>query len=160
MTLLREAAIVNETILILQDDCDFLIPQVLEYRLPAKWDIFYGGYEASTPSNLHDSNIVGAHFMGFSTKAVATAVEYFANYLESDFQPDPRAAAESTFDPHVRPPIDGALVWMRRAHPELETVFAMLGEQRSSRTDIGDQKWFDRIPFLRQSAEVARRLLR
>jgi hypothetical protein len=47
---------------------------------------------------------------------------------------------------------------MRRAHPELVTTFAMLGVQRASRTDIGDTRWFDRVPGLRGLAGLARRL--
>jgi glycosyl transferase, family 25 len=155
LALLSEAAAADHSILILQDDCDFLLPQVLDYVLP-ECDIFYGGYSASDPQNLAESDIIGAHFMGFSSRAAKAAVEYLTSYLLPDFSPDPRAAAEPDFDPNVRPPIDGGLVWFRRAHPELETVFAMLGVQRSSRTDIGDQNWFDRIPVVRELAGFAR----
>ena len=156
LTLLREAAEAGESILILQDDCDFLAPQIFDYRLPGQWDIFYGGYKASDPANLPESDIIGAHFMGFSPKAARTAADYLARYLEPGFPLDARAAAQPGFDPAIRPPIDGAFVWMRRAHPELTTVFAMLGVQRASRTDIGEQRVFDRIPGLRALAEAAR----
>jgi hypothetical protein len=60
----------------------------------------------------------------------------------------------------VRPPIDGAFVWFRSAHPDLATVFARLGVQRSSRTDVGDQKWFDRVPVLRDGATMLRKVRR
>jgi glycosyl transferase family 25 len=160
LALLTEAAEANETILILQDDCGFLLPAITAYRLPDRWDVFYGGYVASDPDNLAESNIIGAHFMGFSVQAARTASDYLKRYLAPDFPPDAQAARQSDFDPAIRPPIDGAFVWMRRAHPELLTAFAMLGVQRSSRTDIGDTRWFDRVPGLRNLAGLARRLRR
>ena len=160
LTLLNEAASANQSILILQDDCDFLLPDALVYRLPEEWDVFYGGYAASDPSNPRDSDIIGAHFMGFSARAAKAAATYLTAYLESDFPPDPRAAAESGFAPAIIPPIDGALVWFRRAHPEIRTAFAMLSVQRSSRSDIAEQSWFDRTPGIRELAGMARKIVR
>lgn len=158
LALLKEAAVANESILILEDDCDFLVPQVLEFEMPERWDIFYGGYlDARDPDNLDGSDIVGSHFMGFSPRAAQAAARYLTDYLEPDFAPDPRAAAEPGYDPAIRPPIDGAYVWFRRAHPELRTVFSQLGVQRSSRTDVGDQRWFDRTPGVRELAGLARK---
>lgn len=158
LALLRDAAAAGESILILQDDCDFLRPALDQYRLPPEWDVFYGGYVASDPQNLPESDIIGAHFMGFSSRAASVAANYLTRYLAPDFPADPKAAAQPGFDPAIRPPIDGAFVWMRRAHPELVTVFAMLGTQRRSRTDIGHQRLFDRIPIVRDLAGWARRL--
>ena len=158
LTLLSEAAAAKQSILILQDDCDLLLPGMLKYEVPDRWDIFYGGYVASDPGNLPESNIIGAHFMGFSQRAAAIAADYLTRYLQADFPLDARAAAQPGFDPALRPPIDGAFVWLRRAHPELVTVFAMLGVQRASRTDIGDRPFFDRLPGLRSLAGSARRL--
>lgn len=156
LALLREAAEAGQPILILQDDCQFLRPQIDTYVLPDQWDILYGGYVASDPDDLHASDIIGAHFMGFSPRAAQVALDYLTRYLEPGFPPDAKAAAQPGFDPAIRPPIDGAFVWMRRAHPELVTQFAMLGVQRASRTDIGDQRWFDRVPGVRSLVEVLR----
>ncbi len=160
VVLLQEAAAAGQSILILQDDCDFILPDIQDYALPDAWDIFYGGYVASDPDDLHNSEIIGAHFMGFSPRAAKAAVDYLTRFLQPDFPPDSLAATQTGFDPAIRPPIDGALVWFRRAHPELRTVFAMLGVQRSSRTDIGDQRWFDKVPALRHLAETARKFRR
>ena len=160
LALLTQAAAADQPMLILQDDCDFLVPEIDNFRLPAEWDILYGGYTASDPQNPAESDIIGAHFMGFSPRAAEAAKRYLTDYLRPDFSPDGRAAAEPGFDPDIRPPIDGAFVWFRRAHPELRTVFAMLGIQRSSRTDIGDQRWFDKVAGLRDVAAFARRFLR
>ena len=160
-SILKEAAEAGDSVLILEDDCDFLVPQVLEFEMPDSWDVFYGGdLAASNPDNLDDSEIIGSHFMGFSSRAAKAAAKYLTDYLEPDFPPDPRAAAEPGFNPAIRPSIDGAYVWFRRAHPELVTVFSMVGIQRPSRTDIGQLKWFDRTPGVRELAELARKTAR
>jgi len=65
--------------------------------------------------------------------------------------PVPRAA---------RPPIDGLYVWLRRAHPELVTAFAILGVQPLSRTDTSVTRWFDRLPVIRDIAGSLRRVRR
>ena len=157
LELLKKAAASGKSILILEDDCDFIVPDALEYRMPEGVDVFYGGYLiASNPDDPADSDIIGAHFMGFSARAAKAAAEYLTAFLEPDFPPDPRAAAMPDYNHAIRPPIDGAYVWFRRAHPELITVFAMLSDQRASRTDIGDQRWFDMVPGLRGLAGVAR----
>ena len=158
--LLKESGDAGHSILILEDDCDFLYPQVMHFVMPDDWDIFYGGYVASDPQDLHNSDIIGSHFMGFSPRAAQAAAEYLTEYLKPDFPPDPRAALEPGFDPTIKPSIDGALVWFRRSHPQLITVFADLGYQRSSRTDVGEQTWFDRIPALRELGGMARKLIR
>jgi glycosyl transferase family 25 len=158
--LLSEAGEAGESILIFEDDCDFRVPQILEYELPAEWDIFYGGFSASQPEDPANSQIIGSHFMGFSPRAAKAAAEYLTQYLEPDFPPDPRAASEPGFDPAIKPPIDGAFVWLRRSRPDLVTVFADLGYQRSSRTDVGAKKWFDRVIGVRNLAGLARRIAR
>jgi glycosyl transferase, family 25 len=160
MTLLQQAAAADQSILIFEDDCDFLLPAIYDYRPPADMDVFYGGYVASNPDDLYDSDIIGAHFMGFSARAAKAAAAYFEHLLTPDFVGDARAMAQPDYDPAIRPLTDGALVWMRRAHPELKTEFAMLGIQRASRTDIGHQRFFDRIPVLRDVVELARRVRR
>lgn len=160
LALLREAATAGQSLLILEDDCDFVLPAIADYRPPAEWDIFYGGYVASDPDDVEGSDIIGAHCMGFSKRGAAVAAEYFARHLGPDFVVDPRAAADPGYDPAIRPPTDGAFVWMRRAHPELKTAFAQVAIQRASRTDIGPQRFFDRVPILRDMVETVRRLRR
>jgi glycosyl transferase family 25 len=133
----------GRSVLVLEDDCDFRAG-ASEYALPTEWDIFYGGFTAADPSDLQNSNIIGSHCMGYSPRAVELAAVYLRSLLDPQFPPDARAAAEPTFDPQIRPPLDGALVWFRRAHPELRTVFADISRQRPSRSDIGPQGWLDR----------------
>lgn len=150
-------------ILILEDDCDFA-DDAATYRLPADFDIFYGGYLwASEPDQIATSRVViGSHCMGFSAKASALAADYLAGLLDGSVPPDPVAAADPGFTPGQLAPIDGSYVWFRRAYPQLKTVFAdpQIAFQRPSRTDIGEQRFFDRVPGLRIAAEFARKLKR
>lgn len=161
LEILKAAATADASVLILEDDCDFILPGVLEYRMPEDIDIFYGGYlTASNPEDPANGDIIGSHFMGFSARAARMAAGYLAGLLAPEITPDPRAAMEPGYDPAIRPPVDGAYVWFRRAHPELVTELAMLSGQRSSRTDIGTQRWFDTLPVFRTLAGAARRAKR
>ncbi|MEP3224691.1 MAG: hypothetical protein ABJO01_01860 [Parasphingorhabdus sp.] len=145
LAILDEAAANNYRVLILEDDCDFTA-DAKSYAPPQEWEIFYGGYEASDPNNLLSSDIIGAHMMGFSAK---TAV-HLADYLH-DLEYE-----------GIHPPIDGAYIWYRRAHPDIVTLFAQpaLGNQRPSRTDIAELRFFDKIPIVRGFVALARKLKR
>ena len=148
LQILSDAARSNESVLILQDDCAFL-PEIRAYAMP-ECDVFYG-------SHAEDADeIIGAHFMGFSAPAAAKASHYLENLLDTSFPPDPKAATEPTFKPGMRPPIDGSLVWFRRAHPELKSAFALLSYQRSSRSDI-TPRLLDRIPLVRGVLQILRK---
>ena len=139
--ILREAAEANQSVLILEDDCEF-IPGAQDYDLSAGWDIFYGGHFAANPDDLQNSDIIGTHMMGFSSTG-AKAVSAYLEQLEFD---------------GIHPPIDAAYVWFRRAYPKTITQFAepALAGQRSSRSDIADLKWYDRVPIVRTAASVLR----
>ncbi len=145
LAILEKAAADGHSVLILEDDIDF-VEGAENYKLPDEWSIFYGGYSAVDPGDLLASDIVGAHMMGFS----AAIVSELAAFLSA-----------ISFEDH-HPPIDGAYVWFRRANPQVKTVFAEppLGYQRSSRSDVADLRFFDRLPGFRQSASVARKLKR
>lgn len=145
LAVLREAAEQNASVLILEDDADFT--SALKPGEPAVCDgIYYGGHEAATPDQLHSSDIIGAHCMGFSASVVRVLAPYLTELLE---HPSP-------------PPIDGAYVWYRRAHPEVRTTFAVpaIAVQRPSRSDIARLRFFDRVPLLRDAANRARLLKR
>ncbi len=144
LAILEEAAAAGRSVLILEDDCDFA-PAIAGYEPPPSWSIFYGGYEAQS-DDLETSDIVGAHFMGFSKDITPALSFYLREILASGHHP----------------PIDGAYIWFRRAHPQVRTVFAVppLGHQRPSRTDIAALRWFDRVPGVRDALGVARKLKR
>jgi len=151
LQILRQAAAENESVLILQDDCNFLPHARHHFVLPC--DVFYGSHSSDADT------IIGAHCMGFSAKAAQKAATYLAAfYCSPAFKPDSYAASEPGFDPLIRPPIDGAIVWFRRAHPELTTRFAMLAYQRSSRSDV-TPGLLDRLPLVREAAGFARAAL-
>ena len=147
--ILSEAARASESVLILEDDCQ-LLPGAEQYEIP-DCDIFYG-------SHAEDSDVmIGAHCMGFSARAVKLVDAYLTRLTKPDFEVDAKAASEPTYDPNLRPPIDGAYVWFRRAHPELTTHFALLAQQRSSRSDVTPGK-FDKYPVVSAAIEPLRRI--
>ncbi|MEP2102424.1 MAG: hypothetical protein ABJP02_13050 [Parasphingorhabdus sp.] len=145
LAILEEAANNGHRVLILEDDCDF-IPEASSYAPQQPWSIFYGGYEASDPSNLMASDIIGAHMMGFSPETATHLVDYLKNLKYEG----------------MHPPIDGAYIWYRRSFPEVDTLFAepALGNQRPSRTDIAELRFFDKIPIVRDFVRVARKIKR
>jgi glycosyl transferase family 25 len=145
LAILREAAGRGCSVLILEDDCAFS-PAVRDFDFGEGWDIFYGGYDAADPENLAGSDIIGAHMMGFSAKGAQAVCAYLDRLTLTE----------------GHPPIDGAYVWFRRAHPEVPTRFAVppLAHQRSSRSDIADLRFYDRLPLLRTMAGWARGVMR
>jgi glycosyl transferase family 25 len=160
LALLKAAAAEGKTVLVLEDDCDFL-PEATAYVLPAEWDIFYGGYTADDPENLETSNMIGAHCMGYSPRASRALAAYLEGLLEPDFEPDALAVELGHYTPGVNPPFDGAIVWFRRAHPEMKTVFAQIAVQRSSRSDIAAGTLLDRtMPAAVAAARKAKNWLR
>jgi glycosyl transferase family 25 len=160
LALLKDAAAAGKRVLVLEDDCDFTV-EARAYELPQDWDIFYGGYDADDPDDLLNSNVIGAHCMGYSPRAVKMLADYLEALLDPDFPPDPVALARGHYSPGVKPPFDGAIVWFRRAHPELKTVFAQIAIQRSSRSDIAGGNFLDRnIPFAAVAARKAKNWVR
>lgn len=143
--ILKEAAEANESVLILEDDCDFVAGAEL-YEFPGDWDIFYGGHNAAQPDDLLNSDIMGAHMMGFSPNGAKAVSAYLEQLLYDG----------------VHPPIDAAYVWFRRANPDIRTIFAVppLAGQRASRSDIASLKWYDRLPVLKGLANSIRSLRR
>jgi hypothetical protein len=55
--------------------------------------------------------------------------------------------------------VDGAYSMFRMRYPDRVTLMATpsLGSQRSSRSDIATNKWYDRTPVIREIASIARR---
>jgi glycosyl transferase, family 25 len=154
LAILRSQIGRQETVLILQDDCNFL-PGAENTVIDKEWDLFYGGYHQLDLGDLHASGIQGAHCMAFRPHIIPPLVEFLeAVYDGSHDQLKEQANKGSVA---IAPPIDGAIVWFRRAHPEIRTVFQKISYQRSSRTDIGDISLIDRVPFL---ARILRSLIR
>lgn len=140
-TILKEAALAGESVLILEDDCVF-VEGARDQQITEDWEIFYGGYAAHGPGCLHSSDIEGAHMMGFSAHGAQLVTEYLDKLRVEG----------------IHPPIDAAYVWFRRQYPEVATYFASppLAGQRSSRSDIAPLRWFDRTPGTREIANLLR----
>ena len=149
LSILEEASANNASVLILEDDADFVIDG-RPASLPSDWCIFYGGYRARDPDDLVNSDIIGTHCMGFDADAARKLVPFLRETMAGQDQP----------------PIDGAYIWFRRRYPAIRTVFAdpPIAEQRPSRTDIAALRWFDRTPVVRgligKLRQVKRRLNR
>jgi glycosyl transferase family 25 len=158
LAILRKHLTSGETILILQDDCDF-IRGAQTVELGSAWDIFYGGYHQLDPGDLDKSNIQGAHCMGFASRVIPPLAQFLSSVYSGSYRPADEAQAGQGSD-FVAPPIDGAIVWFRRAHPEVRTLFEQVSYQRSSRTDIGDLSWVDKLPAVAAASRLLLRIVR
>jgi glycosyl transferase family 25 len=154
-------------VLVLEDDMAFsqdfaerlpLIAQSLQER---DWAMFYGHPGDLAPeAKVPDANglitfppeegIIRLHFFGFTTDFARTAIPMLEAMLTR-----PEGSPEGG-PMHV----DGAINWVRVAHPELTAlgVTPQIARQRPSRSDIAETPWFDRVPVLRELAAFARRL--
>lgn len=143
--IIAEAAKAGESVLILEDDVDFT-SSAQSWQRSADCDIAYGGYFASDTNDLHSSDIIGAHCIGFSARAAKALAPFLEQLLEHESPP----------------PIDGAYVWFRRQNDGFITEFAqpVVAVQRPSRSDITPAHRFDGVPFLRGPLAVARKLKR
>ncbi|HJW27409.1 MAG TPA: glycosyltransferase family 25 protein [Rhodocyclaceae bacterium] len=162
LEVLRSAQARNlKRLLIVEDDLNFAadfnlrIIDLAERLAESDWGFFYGGYVVDAdlePPDRHglvavppEVPVQTTHFLAVNGPEVIAAC---ADYLEA-------MLARPPGDPEGGPMhVDGAYSWFRRAHPELPTLLAVpeLGYQRSSRTDVHDLRWFDRMPLAREAA--------
>ncbi|MDP5307343.1 glycosyltransferase family 25 protein [Paracoccus spongiarum] len=152
--------------LMLEDDADFApdFTPLLAAMLPAlretRWDMLYSvspleARPGDQPVGAHllrlsaDHTFPLAHFVGFSRRFSERAVPY----LEA-------MQARAIGDPAGGPMhVDGAYCWLRADQPDLVVLGSRqpLAVQRSSRSDIADLRFWDRLPVLRQITAAARR---
>jgi glycosyl transferase family 25 len=139
-------------LIILEDDLNFVADfkirwDDLQPKLDSiEWSMTYAGHMlAAAPTGLHllppTSGVQCAHFVVIHRHAIAT----FIDNLEM-------IATRPSGDPLGGPMhVDGAYSTIRAQHANLNTFYVspVLGYQRSSRTDIGDLRWFDRVRLLR-----------
>jgi hypothetical protein len=118
------------------------------------WGLVYfghvGGDIPATGEALvrSDERTLGAHFYGVSGAVLPGLVGHLEAILSRPAgHPDGGAMH-----------FDGALATFRARNPG-QTLFASptLGWQRSSRSDIAAERWFDRLPFARVAVDGARR---
>jgi glycosyl transferase family 25 len=142
--IISDAAAAGESVLILEDDVDFT-SAAENWKPSPECDIAYGGYEAADPANLHSSDIIGAHCIGFSARAAQALAPFLNELLEHE----------------APPPIDGAYVWFRRQREGFRTEFAepVVAVQRPSRSDI-TSGGLDGVALLRPALRITRKIKR
>lgn len=143
--IIKDAAAAGESVLILEDDVDFT-SAAAGWRRPEDCDILYGGYLPADANDLHSTDIMGAHCIGFSARAVQELAPFLTDLLNHESPP----------------PIDGAYVWFRRQRDGFRTEFAepVVAIQRPSRSDITPAHRLDKIPLLMGPMNALRRLKR
>lgn len=145
------------SVLILEDDCNFtadcehVLSEFSHSSFLESWDLFYGGTLTDdlildgaerfklVPPNQH---LMGAHFLAIQGRVLPILIHYLKAMLE-------RPGGHPEGGPmHV----DGAYSWFRTAFPHYKTVLCEppLAYQRSSRTDIHGNSWYDRLPVVRE----------
>jgi len=150
-----------ERLVILEDDLNFAhsfaanwnaAMSMLESR---KWSIFYPGHSVEgLPAGLSrvapDRGIQCTHFMVINRPALSVLIAGLETILS-------RPAGHPLGGPMH---LDGAYSTLRAQNHALVTYAysPALGYQRSSRTDVGELKWFDRLPLLSPIVGAVRKL--
>lgn len=151
-----------EHLVVMEDDLNFdrhfqeRWPDVLTALTETKcWSLFYPGHTLGQMRPglwpvPHNAAIQCTHFMIFNHEALDKIIAGLETILS-------RPPGHPLGGPmHV----DGAYSTIREQDPTLVTLYhtPSLGYQRPSKTDIGQQKWFDRIGSLQRAVELGRRL--
>lgn len=119
-----------------------------------EWDIVYLGHGEPTITTAPITfqpifhHLQTTHFLGFNGRILDRLINFLEVMLE-------RPAGHPLGGPmHV----DGAYNTFREQNPDVITLLAnpTLGFQRSSRSDIEGQKWFDDVPVLGQLVATGR----
>ena len=147
-------------IVILEDDLDFSsnflmrIQSTISALEKEEWCIFYGGYLNDLPTGdmqpiSCQNGVAATHFVAFQQPEITNLVQYLT-----------RMMGRKGGDPEGGPMhVDGAYSWYRAQHPDSTTLVAVppLGHQRSSRTDIHQNKWYDNMPITSHLVALLRR---
>jgi hypothetical protein len=155
----RDAGV--QQLILLEDDVNFIPDfsdrwQKAMSALEARdWSIFYPAHVfADLPAGLSrispDRGVQCTHFMVFNGHAIVSIASGLERILS-------RPAGHPMGGPmHV----DGAYSTIRHQDRALVTYAhsPALGYQRSSRTDVGELRWFDRASLVAPIVEIARRM--
>jgi glycosyl transferase family 25 len=163
LTLLKEC-IGRKSVLVMEDDVrfstDFAARSKVADELPDDWDIFYAGHfqprgleRVWTRSGLVEvesaSELIATHCYAVNGPAIPKLIQGYELILS-------REPGHPDGGPM---PIDGAMNTVRR-QLRLRAFAAVppLADQRSSRTDIGEKKWFDNVQVLAGAIQYLRRM--
>ena len=153
-----------KNLVVMEDDVSFTpdlirAEQVLA-SLPVDWDLFYAGHEQlSAHKSQWDGEgvvrvaphvkLIGLHCYLVNGGAIGKLAAFFQLLL-----------SRQRGDPAGGPmPADGALNWAReQLHLKTYAAVPQICFQRSSRTDIGQKKWFDDLPAFRGVVDSGRKL--
>lgn len=147
-----------ERVLVLEDDAHFE-PRLLHAQAAAaaalqeRWDFAYLGHQLrlETPTDGwldYRSPVATTHAYALSQRVVAPLLAHLDACLQ-----------RPSGHPHGSPMhVDGAYSLFRARHPEYRTVLPAipLVTQRSSRSDIHPNRWFDRVGGVRDLVAVLR----
>ena len=150
------------SVLVLEDDLGFSpllceVPPAMVDRLRAgRWDFAYLGHVATSSESARPAwqetalPLATTHFYALNGPVIGRVHEH----LQACLRRPPGHPLGSPM--HV----DGAYSVFRMHHPEVVTLIATpsLGGQRSSRSDIHPNRWYDRLPLSRQLVGLAREL--
>jgi glycosyl transferase, family 25 len=155
-----KGAVGNGNLMIIEDDVNFASDfhtrwtSTIDQLEKTSWSICYLGHLLNLQPGLRllapSDPVQCSHFMLFRQSVIPTLI----NQLEVILA---RPALHPLGGPmHV----DGAYTTIRAQNPEIATYACapVLGHQRASRTDIGDQKWFDSLRWLRPAVSFVRTL--
>jgi hypothetical protein len=163
LAVLRDAAKRGCHVMVMEDDLDF-VPEFRSRWHKAladletnPWSIFYPAHLLENTASgvtevASDTHLLCAHFVVFHRDAVATIVAGLERIL-----------ARPPGHPDGGPMhVDGAYSTLRQQDPGLRTFICApsLGHQRSSRSDIASNRFYDRIGLLQPVIGALRRLKR
>ncbi|WP_236101983.1 glycosyltransferase family 25 protein [Methylotetracoccus oryzae] len=132
--------------------------EMIETLRTNDWGFVYFGHalEQATPSGdpallqPYSGPLMTTHFYGINAAIFDRLLDFFDALLQ-------RPPGHPDGSPmHV----DGAYSTFRKQNPDVLTLITVpsLGGQRSSRSDIYPNRWFDRWPVFRELAALARRV--
>lgn len=156
-------AVGARSLLVLEDDVEFTpnfaSRSELVNQLPVDWEIFYGGHmqlaalrqnwrETGLVAIAPETEFIGLHCYAINGPALLKLIAAAELYKSRD-QGHPEGGLM---------PIDGAINIARR-QLGLKTYAAMppLANQRASKTDIGNLRWFDQHAAFSEAVSAARR---
>lgn len=161
---IREALAAGvKTLLVLEDDIFFRAPperdvsEIVEAIQAKPWDLIYFGYLEPVEGDLPGGplaawrgRVIGGHFCGMNRRFM----ERLVGFIDGFGMPGPDG---EVLNPTHR---DGAFNLFIEKNPDISRLLAVpnLAIQRSSRTDLHENQFYDRVPVLRDALGMFRAL--